>query len=223
MFKKILGRWLYDLYCIFKKDPISGSVLKDATDTRWNFELEGEFDNYEFLYLTFIILLSFFTAFIRFLVFKHHNLQESLALFLSVPIQAVVSSSLCAVFLWIGAYFNRKPISLIKCAKLSLRVISILPFLQLLYFYSITSGRILGLIFLSFAMIKAAINVLHMPIRNAIAFFGAVYFSLITIELQSRYRQILQVEKNKNQESMFGTPPVVDALIESAKTKNSKE
>lgn len=198
-------RWIYDLNCLIKKD---------STSTRWTFGLSEEFDNIDFTYVAFIIGLSFLAGIPRFLAFRHGFFgfaadisYKPMAFFLAIPVRVIIMAGLAAVFLWIGSYFNRRPREIGVMAKLSLRIVAVAPLLQLLSFFPENLFQVVSLLVYGFFVVKAAVNVLDMPLRNALAFFGAVYFTFCMIQIQSQFRPVQASPFDENYKGGLVPPP----------------
>ncbi len=159
--------------------------------SRWKKELKSlasknavplePFTNDDIYYALFLGLISFIPAGLV-LKFSSHDTLKAFALFFSTPIYFLVTGLLMSFFVFVGALFNKTDIEFPKAISITLRVMSIHPFLSFILF--IPYGSVLNLLLYGFLVSSTTHKMLNVPLRNAMLFFGALYLALAFLQLR---------------------------------------
>lgn len=114
------------------------------------------------------------------------NRWKIIGQFLATPIRVISDGMLMVCFLFVGAYFNRCPKNFATAFRVTLRVMSIYPVLGFLMYWKL--GVLVPLVIYGILVPRLAIRAYEIPRRNALIFFGAVYFSFFFIQFQTLIR-----------------------------------
>jgi hypothetical protein len=168
----IFKRWTHDL-------------RKQLSKGDWKSDFKGESDSSDTAYAFFIAIVSLVPAMIV-AHFSRGPQWKAMATLFGAPLQAVISGFLTSSLIFLGSHLNRVPQPFSVAYKLMLRIMAVHP---LLVFFAIHPlGPPLALLVYGGFVIRGVCKTYPIPLRNAMLFFGLIYFAFAMMQLQTTFR-----------------------------------
>ncbi len=176
---RCVARWRTDLRELLTglpKDPFA-----QGRGRRWDRDFTGDIGPADVHYAIFLAVLSLIPAAVVAYVATVPS-WIVLADFLKVPLQFAISGFLTSILIFAGTHFNKMPRPFSVAFKTMLRIMAIYPLLR--FFTLLKFGEPVLLLFYGFFVVRGVIKSYAIPLRNAMLFFGVIYFIFAVMQLQ---------------------------------------
>lgn len=171
-----IQRWFADL---------KRQATVQAQPLSWQNDFGGEIETRDYVYVVFLILLSFVPATLAAYA-SHDEIEKVLMRFFRTPIKVVVDGLLTAGIIFIGAHLAKATKSWSVAFKLMLRTMAIYPLLG--FFLFAPWGVAIQLLFLGIFVVRGVRRTYPISLQNSVFFFGTIYIVFAILELQAVFR-----------------------------------
>ena len=176
---RCVARWRTDLREL--ASGITQDPFAQGRGRRWDRDFTGEIGPADIHYSVFLTVLSLIPAAVVAYVAPVPDWM-ALANFLKVPLQVAISGFLTSVLVFAGSHFNKVPRPFSVAFKAMLRIMAIYPLLR--FFTLFKFGEPILLLFYGFFVVRGVIKTYAIPLRNAVLFFGVIFFCFAVMQLQ---------------------------------------
>lgn len=185
-----LARWRRDL-----RENLSG-IIQDPfaqhRGRRWERDFLGEISQSDIYHSVFLVALCLVSAALLAMVSTAGQVDRMMQFF-RAPLQVVLTGFLSSSLIFLGSHLNKVPKDYTVAFKLMLRIMSVYPILFLLNVWKF--GEPFILIAFGFFLIRGVVRTYSIALRNAVLFFGVIYFVFAVMQLQAIFNPNSQADR----------------------------